>query len=269
MGAMRFSGTGLVDGPATTYGYDQADQLTSVERPKEGEAAEIKDSYEYNGNGLRTSQTVNGTTTYFAWDMTEELPLILGDGTNSYIYGPGGYPVEQINNKNEPLYLHHDQQGSTRLITGNTGTVEGKCTYGAYGTPTCEGTATTPLGYDGQYTNSDTGLVYLRARYYDPASAQFLTIDPALSKTHEPYVYGGDRPLAVADPTGECAAARTASLNSTAEECKKLLGGIYTTARNLIKRLRQMKENKRGLPPGEVKITLKHLNKGSRRSARS
>ncbi len=245
-------------GPATSYGYDQAGELTSVERPKEGATPEIKDSYEYSGNGLRTSQIINGTTTYFAWDMAEELPLILGDGTNSYIYGPSRYPIEQINNTIEKAqYLHHDQAWSTRLITGSAGTVEGKCTYGAYGTPTCEGTATTPLGYDGQYTDSDTGLIYLRARYYDPATAQFLTVDPAVSKTHEPYVYVGDSPLAVIDPSGECAAARTAALNSTAEECKKLLGSIGVTARNLIKRLRQMEENRRGLSPAEVKNYIK------------
>ncbi|HWX45200.1 MAG TPA: RHS repeat-associated core domain-containing protein [Solirubrobacteraceae bacterium] len=244
-------------GPVTSYGYDQAGELTSVERPKEGETAEIKDSYEYNGEGLRTAQTINGTTTYLVWNVAEKLPLILGDGTDSYIYGPDGYPIEQINSKNEPLYLHHDQQGSTRLITSSTGTIEGKCTYGAYGTPTCEGTATTPLGYDGQYTNSDTGLIYLRARYYDPATAQFLTVDPALSKTHEPYVYVGDKPLTSIDPSGECATARTAALNSTAEECKKLLGSIEGLARELLKRLRQMKENKRRLPSAEVK---KYIN---------
>lgn len=124
-------------------------------------------------------------------------------------------------------------------------------------TPTCEGTATTPLGYDGQYTNSDTGLIYLRARYYDPATAQFLTVDPALSTTHEPYVYVGDKPPATIDPSGECATARTAALNSTAEECKKLLGGIGSTAQNLIKRLREMKENNRGLQPAEVKNYIK------------
>jgi RHS repeat-associated protein len=189
--------------------------------------------------------------------MAEELPLILSDGTNSYIYGPSGYPVEQINSKNEPFYLHHDQQGSTRLITGSTGTVGGKCTYGAYGTPTCEGTATTPIGYDGQYTNGDTGLIYLRARYYDPATAQFLTVDPALTKTHEPYVYVGDRPLAISDPSGECAVARTAALNSTAEECKKLLGSIGVTVRSLIKRLKDMEVNRRRLTPAEVKNYIK------------
>jgi YD repeat-containing protein len=80
--------------PATTYGYDQAGDLTSVERLKEGEVSEIKDTYAYNGEGLRTSQTIAGTTTYWAWDQTEELPLILNDGTNNYIYGPSGLPFE-------------------------------------------------------------------------------------------------------------------------------------------------------------------------------
>jgi len=55
--------------------------------------------------------------------------------------------IEQINNSSGAVqYLHHDQQGSTRLITGSTGKVEGKCIYSAYGTPACEGSTSTPLG---------------------------------------------------------------------------------------------------------------------------
>jgi RHS repeat-associated protein len=190
-------------GPATTYGYDQAGNLTSVERPKEGEVSEIKDTYAYNGEGLRDSQTISGTTTHLTWDMTESLPLILSDETNSYIYGPGAIPVEQINTSTGTVtYLHHDQQGSTRLLTKSAGTVEGKCTYGAYGAPTCEGAATTPLGYDGQYTSTDTGLIYLRARVYDPATAQFLTVDPIAPITRAPYTYAGDNPLNLADRSG-------------------------------------------------------------------
>ena len=198
-------------GPATSYGYNQAGELTSVERPKEGETNEIKDSYEYDGEGLRTSQSVSGKTSYFTWDKTGALPLILNDGTNSYIYGPTGDPIEQINKTTSTaLYLHHDQQGSTRLLTGSTGKVEGKCSYGAYGTSTCEGTATSPLGYDGQYTDQDSGLIYLRARYYDPATAEFLTIDPASAQTQAPYLYGADDPLNMDDPRGECATASDA-----------------------------------------------------------
>ncbi|HTD08368.1 MAG TPA: RHS repeat-associated core domain-containing protein [Solirubrobacteraceae bacterium] len=95
-------------------------------------------------------------------------------------------PVEQINNTTSAVtYLHHDQQGSTRLLTGSTGTVTGKCTYSAYGTPTCEGTATTPLGYDAHYTSPDTGLIYLRARTYDPTTGQFLSVDPAVMRVEQ------------------------------------------------------------------------------------
>src|ERR1700689_2933956 len=99
----------------------------------------------------------------------------------NYMYGPSGTAIEQITSSGTGTYLHHDQAGSTRLLTGSTGTVTGKCTYSAYGNPTCEGTATTPLGYDGQYTSSDTGLIYLRNRVYDPKTAQFLTVDPLVS----------------------------------------------------------------------------------------
>jgi hypothetical protein len=87
-----------------------------------------------------------------------------------YAYGPSQTAVEQINNSTGAVtYLHHDQAGSTRLLTGSTGKVEGKCSYGADGALTCEGTTTTPLGYDGQYTSPDTGLIYLRNRVYEGA----------------------------------------------------------------------------------------------------
>jgi RHS repeat-associated protein len=190
-------------GPATTYGYNEAGSLTTVERPKEGEVTKIEDSYSYNGEGLRASQDISGTTSYLTWDTTEELPLILSDGTNSYIYGPAGLPVEQVSNGGTVTYLHHDQQGSTRLVTGTSGASEGEVTYDAYGDETgSTGTATTPLGYDGQYTSSDTGLIYLRARTYDPATAQFLSADPLVAETHAPYSYAGDNPVSAIDPSG-------------------------------------------------------------------
>ena len=182
--------------------YDQASNLISVERPKEGEIAEIEDTYAYNGEDLRTSQTISGTTSYLAWDMAEGTPLILSDGTNSYIYGPGGVPIEQINGAETPTYLHHDQQGSIRLLTGSAGTSTGSITFDAYGNKV-ESTGTiSPLGYDGQYTSTDTGLIYLRARTYDPATGQFLSIDPDVGLTRAPYIYTLDNPLNFSDPNG-------------------------------------------------------------------
>jgi RHS repeat-associated protein len=39
----------------------------------------------------------------------------------------------------------------------------------------------------GQYTDAESGLIYLRARYYDPVTSQFLTVDPDVSSTMSPY----------------------------------------------------------------------------------
>jgi RHS repeat-associated protein len=124
--------------------------------------------------------------------------------TCSFIYGPCRTTIEQINNTTGTVqYLHHDQQGSTRLITGSTEKTEATFTYGPYGELTgSTGTATTPLGYDGQYTSPDTGLIYLRNRVYDPKTAQFLSVDPLEAISGEPYAYTGDNPVNREDAFG-------------------------------------------------------------------
>ena len=129
-------------------------------------------------------------------------------------------------------YVHHDQQGSTRLLTGSTGTVTGKCTYAAYGTPTCEGASTTPLGYDGQYTSSDTGLIYMRARTYDPATAQFLTTDPLNPITRAPYNYANDNPINYMDRTGLCSIVPGAPENCFSEVPGAIASGAESVAQN-------------------------------------
>jgi hypothetical protein len=70
------------------------------------------------------------------------------DMDGSYVYGPNQTFLEQINNSTGTvLYLHHDQQGSTRLLTGSTGVKEASFTYDSYDNQTGHtGTATTPLG---------------------------------------------------------------------------------------------------------------------------
>jgi RHS repeat-associated protein len=188
----------------TKYKYDGAGNLISVERPEAGEVPAIEESYGYDGMGLRASQTVSGTTNYLTWDQSGGLPLLLDDGQASYIYGPNGLPIEQISEE-EPTYYHHDQLGSTRALTDSSGEVAGTFSYGAYGEPIgSTGTQTTPLGYAGQYTNAESGLQYLRARVYDPATGQFLTGDPLTPMTRLPYGYANNNPLNGIDPSGLC-----------------------------------------------------------------
>jgi RHS repeat-associated protein len=56
--------------------------------------------------------------------------------------------------------------------------------------------------FDAQYTSTDTGLIYLRNRVYDPATAQFLSVDPLDAITRAPYIYALDNPVNYADPSG-------------------------------------------------------------------
>ncbi len=182
----------------TSYGYNQASQLTSYTPP-----AGTPTSYTYNGDGLRATKTTGTTTATYAWNINTSIPTLLTDGTTSYLYGPAGLPIEQISSAGTPTYLLHDQLGSTRLLTSSAGAVTATYTYDAYGNTTSHtGTATTPLLYAGQYQDTETGFYYLRNRYYDPATSQFLTLDPLVAQTQAPFAYASDNPLNNTDPTG-------------------------------------------------------------------
>jgi RHS repeat-associated protein len=189
------SGYSTSGGAAVTFGYNQDLELTS---------AGSKASYSYNGGGLRMTKTIDGATAPFIWDIGGGMPLLLGDGTNSYVYGPGGVPLEQVDGTTA-LWLHHDQLGSTRMVTNSTGQVAATYAYSPYGSlSSSSGSVSTSLLFAGQYLDNETGLYYLRARYYDPATAQFLTRDPAFGITHNPYGYAGNSPANGGDPTGKC-----------------------------------------------------------------
>jgi RHS repeat-associated protein len=180
-------------GGATNLSYDQASRLTAY-----GSIA----TYAYNGDGLRMSKTASGITSQFLWDVASAVPLLLKDGSTAYVYGPGGPPLEQINGSTE-LWLHHDQLGSTRLVTDNAGASQATYTFDAYGKLTAStGTITNPFQFGGQYRDSESTLYYLRARYYEPTTGQFLSRDPAVATTRQPYAYVNDNPLNNADPTG-------------------------------------------------------------------
>lgn len=176
---------------STNYTYNQAGELTSVTPGG---------SYAYNGDGLRASKTVGATTATFVWDDTA---AILSDGTNSYIYGPDGLPTEFIDHSGIPYYLHHDRLGSTRMLTDSSGAATATWSYNPYGAVNGQTGGQSPtVGYAGAYTDSETDLIYLRARYYDPTTAQFITRDPLEAQTGAPYTYAADNPTNATDPTG-------------------------------------------------------------------
>jgi RHS repeat-associated protein len=161
-------------------------------------------SYEYNGDGLRMSKTVGGTKESFTWDVNTASgnPNLLVDGTDDYVYGPTGLPLEQIKGTTV-LYYVRDQLGSTRVLTSSSGAIVATYTYDAYGSLVgSTGSATNPFGFSGAYSDSESGLLYLVHRYYDPTTGQFLSVDPAVSLTQAPYSYANDDPVNEDDPLG-------------------------------------------------------------------
>lgn len=232
------SAVGLAEYAASVnYQYDVYGNLSSYGT---GDSSAV--SYSYNGDGLRMTKTLapvndlqkSETTTFaFAWDLSEPLPLVLSDGTNSYLYGPDDLPIEQITPSGTVAYLHQDQLGSTRLLTSQ-GKVVATYTYDPYGKPTSSvGSVTTPLGFAGQYTDAESGLIYMRARYYDPTTGEFLTRDPAVQLTQEPYSYSSNDPLNSVDPSGlnDCGLfSSICDVGHFLSNCSQARGGLLSGA---------------------------------------
>jgi RHS repeat-associated protein len=187
--------TQTAPGGATTYTWDQANRLKAT--------SASSSTYSYDGDNLRLAKTVGGTATNFTWDDTTAPAQLLQDGNDYYLYGPGGLPIERTN-ASGPTYLHQDQLGSTILLTTPAGTVAGSYAYSPWGQVVSHTGTTVSLQYSGEYTDGETGFQYLRNRYYDPATGQFMALDPALSSSRSAYGYVNDDPLNAVDPSGLC-----------------------------------------------------------------
>ena len=205
------------DGPAgrTSFSTDATGRRTAA-TPDSGTAIEYRwdaagrlihaagTDNAYDGDGLRTSsERTDGTRDAFTWLRTGPEPILLGDGTSWYLYGPGGIPLEEIRADGEVRWLHADEVGNIRAVTDASGAVVSTAAWDAYGAPTGQtGEPPSRLGFQGQYTDPGTGLQFRLARFYDPATAAFLSIDPRVTETWAPYAYAAGDPLTFGDPAG-------------------------------------------------------------------
>ena len=195
-------------GKVTSLGYDQANRLASY-------AATA--TYSYNGDGLRMGKTVSGNVEPFVWDTAEGMPLTIQDGPTAYVTGPQGLPLEQVSTSGRVVYFHADQLGSTLALTDTQGSQVASYAYDAYGNSAGsekdnrngdgqhdDGAPRNPFRFAGQYEDAESPLSYLRARYYDPVTGQFVSRDPAVAWTRSAYAYVAGNPTNATDPTGLC-----------------------------------------------------------------
>ena len=104
----------------------------------------------------------------------------------------------------ETAYLTTDRNGSLRaaLVNDATGSVA-ILAYTPYGIPRTA-TALGNRGYLDAPHDPMTGLIYLNNRHMDPTIGVFLSVDPLVQSTGEPYLYAGGNPTTLSDPSGLC-----------------------------------------------------------------
>jgi RHS repeat-associated protein len=100
-----------------------------------------------------------------------------------------------------------DGLGSVRAEVSSSGSASKSFRYAAYGAITqSTGGSSSLLGFAGEFADP-SGLVYLRARWYDPVTGRFATSDPQGGDTARPpslnaYSYALTAPTRFVDPSG-------------------------------------------------------------------
>lgn len=173
------------------YTYDELNELTSLQNSRGNSA-----SYTYLPSHYRMSKNVNGSVTYHIWDGENIAAESNGTSTvRSYVWGS-----QLLTDEDRRTYMYDGHGNMVQQV--KSGAVENKTRYDAYGN-VVEGSNVndTPFGYCGEYTDSESGLVYLRNRYYDSTSGRFINEDPVKNSTNW-YSYCSGNPVVYFDKFG-------------------------------------------------------------------
>ena len=132
-------------------------------------------------------------------------PVQYGDPITPQTVKAGyGFVPNGIREKNL-YYYHPDHLGSSSYITDREGRITQHTEYIAFGEVLFEEHSTSktmPYLFNGKELDTETGLYYYGARYYDPRVSIFLNVDPLAEKTMTPYAYTNNNPIMLVDPTG-------------------------------------------------------------------
>ena len=202
----------------TRYAWNVDHTLKSVTTP-DGKTT----SYGYDALGRRLNRTTATTTTTWAYDGAYLIGEYAGAGTNAvltraFTLDPQtGDPLASTTVSGTTTYPILDRLGSTTAVTDTAGQVASRTSYSAFGGAHTDA-ATAGLSNDYTYTGhaTDEGLIYARARWYDPTIGRFLSEDPVLGANL--YAYVNNDPINYTDPTGAMAATEYGALTSGDDE---------------------------------------------------
>ena len=191
----------LLSGGLRTYTYDHANRLTQVV------SGTLTTQFLYNGAGDRVAKTVDGVTTDYVLDPAAGLTQVLQEATDgqatSYLYG---HDLLAQYDCGTWTYHVNDGLGSVRQLADPAGQVVQGYSFSPFGVPLGE-SGGEPYGYTGEQWDASAGLVFLRARYMQPATGRFVSKDPWPGDIWRPgtfneFVYVLDNPANQTDPSG-------------------------------------------------------------------
>ena len=171
-------------------------------------------SYKYNADGIRTSKTVNGTTTEFFLNGSQILAQKTGDSVMRFFYDSTGKRVGFANGTMLFYYLYNVQGDVIAIVRAATGQIVATYSYDAWGK--CTVTNATgyavgdknPFRYRGYYYDTETGFYYVSSRYYDPEIGRFINADDIAYlgmgglTSYNLFAYCGNNPVMGYDPYG-------------------------------------------------------------------
>ncbi len=199
--------TGDVDTSNESFYYDAWNHLTNYSKDSVGT------SYGYDGTGMRVSKTRGGVTQKYYWDRGYVVNESTGNTiTTSNFIGADGIIARKENNVVN--YLVKNAHGDVvKTVNGTTGAIVHAYNYDPYGVELAVTDRelvnlidtsvedTNPFRYAGEYFDAESGQIYLRNRYYNPATGRFITEDPIRDGTNW-YVYCAGNPVMYVDPWG-------------------------------------------------------------------
>lgn len=191
---------------SATYAYDFENRITSLD----GGAV----TFLYDGDGNRVAKTVGGLTTRYLIDDRNPTGFAQvleekADGSTLKTYTYGHDLVSQRAADGATSFYGYDGRRSVRLLTDLSGRPAATYRYDAFGNLLeATGSVDNVYRYAGEQFDPDLNLMYLRARYLDPATGRFRTMDPHPGVPTRPitlnrYLYGNASPVDTRDPSGK------------------------------------------------------------------
>ena len=190
-------GNTLGDGE-NTYLYDCLNRIAEVQT----KAGDIQKNH-YDAEGLRSQMEENGKLVSFVYADREVITEEYEAG--AHIRYIRGHELLASDSERARTYYHYacDEMGSITDITDTNGTVLNHYAYDAFGNRTVEEeTVENRFGFAGEMLDAVTGQYYLRARFYNPVIARFLSEDTYYGDGLNLYAYCHNNPVGYVDPSG-------------------------------------------------------------------